>query len=149
MPRSALTIIIILFGMNIAFAQQPLPKKYTNAELRSLGSRYHDMQKQLSVMLKERKELEETLRAYDAKLRALGETMQKTEEQIDFACGTYSYDANFSAISQQVHAVEMAYNLKTIDLLSEIQREQTEFTRAGQAMGVKYDYMKNLKSSGR
>jgi hypothetical protein len=45
--------------------------------------------------------------------------------------------------------MELSFNLKSIDLLNEIQREQNELARAAQAINEKYDFMKRKKSADR
>ena len=149
MLRSVVLVFITLISVNFAVAQQAPPKNYSKSELHSLDISYSDLQKELSTVQKDRQQVENVLKAYDAKLKALSASMQKAEEQIDFASGTYSYDPNFSSTTQQIKAMEMSYNLKTIDLLSEVQRQQGEIVRAGQAVESKYENMKKAKSVNR
>jgi septal ring factor EnvC (AmiA/AmiB activator) len=150
MLRFAVLIFSALIFVNFTIAQQqPPPKNYSKSELHSLNTNYVDLQKELSAAQKDRQQVENTLKAYNLKLKALAESMQKTEEQIDFASGTYSYDPNFSSTTQQIKAMEMSFNLKSIDLMSEIQRQQGEIVRAGQVVDAKYENMKKTKSADR
>jgi len=148
MRRTSLSILIFLCLGSFVFSQDTPPKKYSKAELRALDSKYEEFQKQINAIQKERQKLENALKAYDANLKSLAETLQKSEEQIDFASGIYSYDANFSASTQQVRAMEMTYNLKSVELINEIQREQTAFTQVTTAMARKYEDMQKVKSVG-
>jgi hypothetical protein len=150
MPRSAVLVFIGLISVHFAIAQQQPPaKNYSKAELHSLDISYTDLRKELSTVQKDRQQVENVLKAYDAKLKALSVSMQKTEEQIDFGSGIYSYNPNFSSTTQEIKTMEMSYNLKTIDLLSEVQRQEGEIIRAGQALESKYENMKKAKSVSR
>ncbi len=149
MFRLPLTLLATLSLCFAAFAQQPPPKKYTNKELRELDSRYRDFQKKIKEVQKNREALETALKAYDIKLKTLAQSMEKTEEQIDFASGVFSYDPNFVASTREVQAIEMAYYLKSVDLMGHINSENNQLTRVVEVMAAKYDKMKKMKSSGR
>lgn len=131
------------------FAQEPAPKHYTKGELHELDSRYSDFQKNVRDIQKQREALEAALKAYDLKLKALSQSMEKTEERIDFGSGVYSYDPDFNASTHEVQATEMGYNLKSVDLLSDINSEHTQLTRVVEVMAAKYDKMKKIQSARR
>jgi hypothetical protein len=143
------TLLAVFFLGSSVFAQQPPPKHYSSKELRELNNRYNDFKKNMKEVMKHRQELETSLKAYDVKLKALALSMEKTEEQIDFASGVYSYDPNFIASTREMQAIEMAYNLKSVDLIGHISSENTQLTRVNEAMAAKYDKMEKMKSAGR
>ena len=149
MFRLSLTILVALSLCSAVMAQQPPPKQYTKKELNELDDRYGDFQKEIKEIQKHRDALEIALKAYDIKLKTLAQSMEKIEEQIDFASGVYSYDPNFIASAREVQALEMAYNLNSVDLISHINSENTQLARVTEVMAAKYDKMKKMKSTGR
>lgn len=149
MPRMLPVLLAALSFSSALFAQEPAPKHYTKKELHELDTRYNDFQKNIRDIQKQREALESAMKAYDKTLKALAQSMEKTEEQIDFGSGVYSYDPNFIASTREVQATEMAYNLKSVDLLNEINSEHTQLTRVAEVMAEKYDKMKKIKSTGR
>jgi cell division septum initiation protein DivIVA len=144
-----LTCVVVLFFSLNSFAQQPPAKHYTNKEFRELDDHYGDFQKEIRDIQKQREILETALKAYNIKLKTLAQSMEKTEEQIDFASGTFSYDPDFIASTREVQAIAMAYDLKSVDLISHVHSEHDQLTRVGEVMALKYDKMKKIKSAGR
>lgn len=149
MYRLGFVLVFILCKSAIAFSQQAPPVKYTKSEIRALESHYEELQKEITELQKQRLSLENALKEYDVKLSKLSQAMAKTEEQIDFASGTFSYNPNFLASTRQIRAMEMSYKLKSMDVLSEIEREKFEFSGVSEALVVKYEKMKNPKSKER
>ncbi len=149
MPRMLAVLLTALSFSSAVLAQEPAPKHYTKRELHELDMRFDDFQKNIRDIQKQREALESAINEYDIKLKALAQSMEKTEEQIDFGSGVYSYDPNFIASTREVQATEMAYNLKSVDLLNDISSEHAQLTRVSEVMAEKYDKMKKIKSSGR